>query len=305
MLKKFDVTIIGTGPAGLTAGIYTSRAKLSTILLEKETFGGYVPNIELVDNFTALANISGQQLSANMLAQIRQFDAKLAMAEVIGIRIENDHMVIDTDADRFETKAVILASGATPRKLNIPGEEALFGKGVFYCATCDGHQFENKVVAVAGGGDSALTEAFNLSKIAAEVVIIEIMDELTGTCILRDKVLNHPKIEVLCGVKIEKINGDDKVESLDLFDTESQSKGQLDVDGILVHIGRIPGTGFIDGLVPLSEEGFILVDEHMQTPVPGIFAAGDIRQHSPMQIISACGDGATAAVSVINRLGRL
>lgn len=302
MTQQCDIAIIGTGPAGLTAGIYASRARLNTLLLENRNFGGYVPNIDLIDNFSGAANISGKDLAANMLAQIRSFGARMLLTEALGIRAEGRHIVLETDADAFETKALIIASGANPKKLGVPGEEELSGKGVIYCATCDGHQFQDKVVAVAGGGDSALTEAFNLSKIAREVVIIELMDDLTGTCVLRDKVIHHPKIEVLCGVKIEKINGNGSVQSLDLLDMDTRSTGKLDVDGILVHIGRTPNTVFADGVVPLDEHGFILVDQQMETRVPGIYAAGDVRSCSPMQIISACGDGAVAAMAAIRKM---
>ena len=303
--QQFDLAIIGTGPAGLTAGIYTSRAKLNTVLLEKESFGGYLSNIELVDNFSGLANISGQELSAKMLAHLKQYNPQLVMAEVLALHFQNNRWVIETRNDVFDVSAIIIASGSFPRKLNIPGEDDLLGRGVFYCATCDGYQFKDKTVAVAGGGDSALTEALNLSKIASEVVIIEITDDLTGTCLLRDKVVNHPKIEVVCGVRIEKINGVEKVESLELIDIETQSRGNLDVDGLLVHIGRVPNTGFLKGVVPLSSDGFIIVDEKMESQVHSLYAAGDVRQYSPMQIIAACGDGAIAAVSAIKKLGQV
>ena len=303
MHKQFDISIVGSGPAGLTAGLYTGRAKLSTILIEKQNFGGYIPNIELVDNFPGLADIGGQELSANMLAQIRQFDVQFAMAEATGIIVDDKVFTIETDIDAYECRAIIIASGAYPLKLDIPGEDILLEKGVFYCATCDGPQFQDKVVAVAGGGDSALTEALNLTKICSEIVIIEIMPELTGTGVLQDKVLHHPKIDVLCSVQIERINGDERVESLDLLDLETQSKGTLDVDGILIHVGRKPDTDFLRGLVPLNEDGFIIVNDQMETKIPGIFAAGDVRGHSPMQIISACGDGANAAMSVIKQMG--
>lgn len=303
MKKQFDISIIGTGPAGLTAGLYTSRAKLNTILIEKHTFGGYVPNIDLVDNFPGLAHIRGQELSSNMLTQIRQFDVQFAMAEATGIIVDDKVFTIETDNGLYECSAIIIASGAYPQKLHVPGEEILLEKGVFYCATCDGPQFQDKVVAIAGGGDSALTEALHLTKICSEVIIIEITPELTGTGIIQDKVRHHPKIDVLCGVQIERINGDERVESLDLLDLETKSKGTLDVDGILIHVGRRPNTDFLHGIVPLDGDGFILVNDQMETMIPGIFAAGDVRCHSPMQIISACGDGAIAAMSVVKQMG--
>ena len=206
MEKQFDISIIGTGPAGLTAGLYASRAKLSTLLLEKRNVGGYIPNIDLVDNFPGLANIRGQELSAHMLTQIRQFDVQFAMAEATGIIVDDKVFTIETDNDSYECRGIIIASGAYPLKLHIPGEDTLLEKGVFYCATCDGPQFQDKVVAVAGGGDSALTEALHLTKICSEVIVIEIMPELSGAGILQDKVLHHPKIDVLCSVQIEKIN---------------------------------------------------------------------------------------------------
>jgi thioredoxin reductase (NADPH) len=273
------------------------------MLLEGQNFGGYIPNIELIENFTGTSRISGQELSANMLAQVKQYDAKLVFAEATEIQVDDKRIYLTTsDGDLFETNALIIASGSYPRKLNIPGEQQFFGKGVFYCAACDAYQFQNKIVAVAGGGDSALTEAMNIANIASEVVIIEIMPDLTGTRILCDAAVNYPKIEVLCGVQIVKIIGNEKVESLDLLDLETQTNGKLDVDGILVHVGRIPNTGFLKEVVPLSDDGFILVNDQMETRVPGIYAAGDVRYNSPMQIISACGDGAIAAISAIKRL---
>ncbi len=301
MADKFDVAIIGTGPAGLTAGVYTGRAKLSTVIFEKENFGGYITNIETIDNFPSRVNIPGNKLSNDMLTQIRQFGTKLTMAEVLSIKTLDDGIAIETNIGNYECKALLIASGAVPRKLNVPGEDEFFGKGVFYCATCDGPQYENKDVVVAGGGDSALTEALNLTRIVREVTIIEIMPELTGTGVIRDKVMNNPQIDILCGVKIEKINGDQRVQSLDLLDIETNSRGSLSIDGILVHVGRKPATDFVKNVVPLTGDGYITVNNQMKTELPSIFAAGDVRQGSPMQIIAACGDGAIAAMSIIKK----
>lgn len=302
MEKIYDIAIIGTGPAGLSAGLYASRAKLNTLLLEKESFGGQVMNIELVENYPGLVNIEGKELGANMLTQIRQFDSELVLAEVNRIKIEDALISVEAGMDRYRCNALIIASGSHPKKLGVPGEQEYADKGVFYCAACDGARFANKVVAVAGGGNSAITEALNLTRIVSEIIIIEIMPELSATSVLCDKVFSNPKIEVLCGVKIEAIWGDDRVKSLDLLDMETQRKGTLDVDGILVHIGRKPNTAFLDGVAPSNEEGFIIVNDRMETEIPGIYAAGDVRLNSPMQIISACGDGAAAALSVIKYL---
>lgn len=302
MGNTYDVIIIGAGPAGLSAGLYTSRARLSTLLLEQKTPGGQVMNVERVENYPGLANVTGTELGSSMLKQAREYGAKLAMAEATGVAVAPEQIAVRTSAGDYRCSALIIASGAHPKKLNVPGEEEFANKGVFYCATCDGAHFANKVVAVAGGGDSAITEALNLCRIASEVVIIEIMPALTATSVLQDRAHANPKIEVLCGVKIEAILGDERVKSLQLLDTETQQRGTLDIDGILVHVGRMPSTDYLKGVVPLDKNGFILVNDWMETEVPGIFAAGDVRHNSAMQIVSACGDGAVAAISVCKKL---
>lgn len=299
----YDVIIIGAGPAGLTAGLYTSRAGLSTLIIEKEKLGGDLIDRDLIENYPGYPDgVLGPELGSNMVTQAQNYGAEIPFDEVERIEIEEDYQVVKTSQGNYRSKALIIAGGAHPKRLGVPGEQEFADKGVFYCATCDGPRFTGKVVAVAGGGDSGVTEALLLARLVSKVIVIELLPHLTATKTLQERIFSNPKIGNRCGVKIEAIRGDDQVKAIDLVDVQTGQRSVLDVDGVLVWVGLEANTDYLRGSLPLDERGQILVNDEMETEIAGIFAAGDIRHNSPMQIATAVGDGATAALSVDNYL---
>jgi thioredoxin reductase (NADPH) len=295
----WDVVIIGGGPAGLTAGLYLSRAKRRTLLLDKVGFGGYIRNVELIENYPGFADgVFGPQLALEMVKQAERYGLKMELAEVTGLEIfSSTRWVACAKGQGYTTNIVIIAGGSRHKKLGVPGEAEFEGKGVFSCAFCDGGNYADQVVAVCGGGDSGITEALYMAKIASRVILVEAMPELTGTAVLQERALSNPKLEIRCGVKVEAIIGNDKVEAIECLDTAGQKKEMIKVDGILVQIGLDPNTEYLDGVIPLDSQGQIIVNENMETEVSHIFAAGDIRSGSPHQVVTAVGDGAIAAIS--------
>lgn len=295
----WDAVIIGGGPAGLTAGLYLGRAGWRTLLLDKDSFGGYIRNIELIENYPGFADgIAGAQLASQMVKQAEKYGLQMETAEVTGLELFSDtRWVTCSRGQGYTTDIVIIAGGSRHKKLGVPGEEELEGKGVFSCAFCDGGHYADQVVAVCGGGDSGLTEALYMAKIASSVILIEAMPELTATAILRERAENNPRLEIRCGVRVKAINGSEKVESLECRDTNTDKIETFRVDGVLVHIGLDPNTEYLEGIVPLDDNGQVIVDETMQSEIPRIFAVGDIRSNSPRQVVAAVGDGAMAAIT--------
>jgi thioredoxin reductase (NADPH) len=293
----WDAVIIGGGPAGLTAGLYLSRAKRRTLLLDKDTAGGYIRNIELIENYPGFTDgVAGAQLASQMVGQAVKYGLQIENAEVTSIEIFSGTRYVGClNGQGFTTNVIIIAGGSKNKKLGVPGEAELAGKGVFECAFCDGGHYADKVVAVCGGGDAGVTEALYMSKIASRVILIEALPELTATAVLRDRLAANHKIEVRCGVSVNSITGKEKVESIELV--AGNKKEILKVDGVLVHIGLEPNTGYLEGMVPLDEQGQVIVNGKMETEVPYILAAGDIRSNSPRQVAAAVGDGVIAAVT--------
>ncbi len=302
-----DVVIIGGGPAGLTAGLYLCRANLRTVLLDKESFGGYIKNIDLVENYPGFSEgISGAQLAAEMTTQATKYGLQLKRAEVMSIELfSSSRWVTCSNGTGYTTGVIIIAGGSKLKKLGITGEEKLEGKGVFSCALCDGGEFSDRVVVVFGGGDAGVTEALYMTRLASKVILIEMLPELTATAILQDRAKNNPKLEIRCGLKAEAIIGDTHVEAVELVDTTTSQKETIKTDGVLVHIGLNPNTEYLDGIIPLDSQGQIIVNENMQTEAPYVLAAGDIRSNSPRQIVSAVGDGAIAAITAQKLLQEL
>jgi thioredoxin reductase (NADPH) len=295
--KEYDVIIIGGGPAGLSAGIYTSRARLNSLLIERGVVGGRITDAELVENYPGFAQgISGVELGQLMQQQAAKYGLNIAIAEVTGIEIKTKKKVVKTTKGDFNAKAVIIASGSERGKLDIPGERELTGKGVSYCATCDAPFYKQKPVAVVGGGNAAISEALHLTKFASKVIVIHRRDQLRATRIMGEKARAEPKIEFLWNTVVTKIDGKDMVKRLKLRQVKTGEEFTLDVAGLFVAVGLKPSTDFLKGVLPLDRASYIITNDRMETKMPGIFAAGDIRQHSPRQAITAAGDGATAAI---------
>jgi len=297
MNREYDVIIIGGGPAGLSAGIYTARARLSSLLIEKEALGGLIANAEWVENYPGFPEgISGYDLSQLMEQQALKYGLETLLAEVTGIEPKSEPKVVKTTQGDFMAKAVIIAGGCERTKLGAPGEAEFTGKGVSYCATCDASFFREQPVAIVGGGNAAISEALHLARFASRVTVIHRRRELRATVILQEKALAEPKIEFLWDKIVKAIEGKDMVKRLRLRDVTTNEESTLDVAGIFVSIGFKPNTGYLKEVLPLDAAGYVITNEKMETEVPGIFAAGDIRSSSIQQVIAAAGDGATAAI---------
>lgn len=293
-----DLIIIGGGPAGLTAGIYGKRAGLDLILLEKLSPGGQVITSFEIENYPGFAEpVEGWKLMSDMEEQARRLGVDILSAEVKEIRKEGGIFAVDTGDSVFNARCVIVAAGASHRKLGVPGEKEYTGRGVSYCATCDGAFYKDRTVIVAGGGDVALEEAFFLTRFAGKVYIVHRRDQFRGAKILQDRVLSNDKIEILYNSEIESINGSGNVESVTIKNNVNGKSTDLKTDGVFIFVGYIPNTSFIDrGL--LNDSGEIIVDIRMKSAVEGFFAAGDIRSGSRRQIVMAASDGAVAALEV-------
>jgi thioredoxin reductase (NADPH) len=295
---NFEVVIVGGGPAGLTAGIYASRAGLKSVLLEKGVFGGQITNAEHVENYPGFPEgISGIELGDLMREQAEKYNLKIESDEAIGIEVKGNDKVIKTVEETYNTKAVILAGGSTRKKLGVPGEDAYVGKGVSYCATCDSAFFKDLPVVVVGGGDAALTEALHLSKHASSVTVIHRRHELRATRILQERAFTDHKIRFLWSTTVGAIEGDALVKRVKLANVQTGRTSQLETAGVFISVGFEPATGLVKGLLDLDEIGHIVTNENMETSIKGIFAAGDIRHNSARQAITAAGDGATAAIN--------
>jgi thioredoxin reductase (NADPH) len=301
-MSKYEVVIIGGGPAGLTAGLYTSRAGLKSLLVERGIFGGQIVNARQVDNYPGFPDsISGFELASLMHKQAIKYGLETINAMVTAIKPGGKYSVITAEGN-FEAEAVIIAAGSEYRKLRVPGEEELVGRGVSYCATCDGFLFRDLDVAVVGGGDTAITDALELSEHASKVYVIHRRDQLRAGQVLQQKALARPKLEPVWNTVVEEIIGDNKVSCLSLRNVKTGEITKLEVAGVFVAIGIEPNSQCFADIVELDETGLIKTDELMATSAPGIFAVGDIRKNSPRQVAGAVGDGATAALSAFKYL---
>jgi len=293
----YEVIIVGGGPAGLTAGLYAARAGLSSILIDKGIFGGQITYAEHVENFTGFPDgISGMELGEKMHQQALKHGLNTIFGEVTGLEIRGALKIVKTTEGDYAGKSVILAGGAVRRKLGVEGETRLTGRGISYCAVCDGSFFRDQKLAVIGGGDTAITEALHLTHFAAKVTIIHRRDQLRATYILQQKVMADPKIDFLWDTTVTGIEGGESVERIKLLNVKTGLTSVKDVSGVFIAVGTSPDTAYLRGIVPLDESAYIITNEKMETPVPGILAAGDIRHNSARQAITAAGDGATAAI---------
>ena len=292
----YDVVIIGGGPAGLTAGIYVKRAMLNAVLFERMGIGGQIIITDLIENFPGFLEISGADLAAKFEEQARKFGLEMkGMVDVDSIEDKGNIKIIKTTEGDIETKSVIISSGTTPKKLGAKGEIELTGRGVSYCATCDGFFFRDKVVVVIGGGDSAITEAIYLTKMAKKVIVVHRRDELRAEKINQEHAFSNPRISFIWDSVLEEIVGKNIVEKVILRNLKTKATSEVKTDGVFIYVGLIPNTKFAD--VNKDEWGFIIANAKMETSVKGIFVAGDCRVTPLRQIATAVGDGAIAAVS--------
>lgn len=298
MSSDSDVIIIGGGPAGLSAGLYTSRAGFKTLLIEKAMIGGQITNAELVENYPGFTDgISGFDLVDSIHRQATKFGLETVSAEVTGVELGERNKLIHTSEGDYTARAVIIAGGAELQRLGVPREEEMTGKGVSYCATCDGAFFRDKVAAVIGGGDSAVEEAILLTRFVSKVIVIHRRDQLRASQTAQQRAFANAKIEFLWNTVVEGITGDDRVTGLKVRNVKTSQTSTIEVAAAFIYVGQKPNTGYLEGILPLDEEGRIVTNERMETEVSGVFAAGDIRSHSARQVITAAGDGATAALS--------
>jgi thioredoxin reductase (NADPH) len=296
--KECQVVIVGGGPAGLSAGLYTARARLTSRLVERGAVGGQIINAEKVENYPGFPEgISGFDLTQFMHQQATKFGLETVTAGVTGIEIAGEPKLVRTSQGDLVARAVIIASGSERQKLGVPGEAEFTGKGVSYCATCDAAFFRDKPVAVVGGGNAAITEALELTRFASKITIIHRRNQLRATQILQERAFAEPKIEFLWDAVVEEIMGEAFVDRLRVRHVKTGQESGLDVSGVFVSVGFKPNTGYLNGVLTLDDTGAVVTSDKMETSVPGIFAAGDIRSNSIRQVVAAAGDGAIAAVN--------
>ena len=297
--NTYEVIIIGGGPAGLTAGLYTTRSRLHTLLIESALFGGQITTTDLIENYPGFPQgITGDELSRLMEEQAKRFGLETVCQETIEVRLEGDMKVVKTHEATYRCDVLILCVGTEYRKLGVPGEKEFTGRGVSFCSTCDGAFFQDRKVVVVGGGDSALTEALFLTRFANELTIIHRRDALRATKIYQERATAHPKIKFLWNSVVQEIKGDQVVQSIVVKNVKTGEAKEIEVEGVFVFVGISPKTQFLKGLIDLDEGGYILTNPNCETSVKGIFAAGDCRKQLLRQIATAVGDGATAAFVV-------
>ena len=292
----YDLIIAGGGPAGLTAGLYAARGMLRTLLLEKMTPGGQAATTFLIENYPGFPEgISGPDLAQAMENQAKKFGLAVTYGEVKKISFQEPLWEVEYEDRKLLAKAVIVASGVEPKKLGVPGEETLRGRGVSYCATCDGPFFKDQEIGVVGGGDSAVEEALYLTRFSTKVYLIHRRNALRAEKIIQERTFQNPKIEILWDTVVTRVLGDSGVDGLELQNVKTKALRTLKVGGVFFYVGWLSNTAFLKGIVNLDEQGYVVTDDRMATSAPGVFAAGDVRKKLLRQIATAVGDGAMAA----------
>ena len=295
---EYDVVIVGGGPAGMTAALYTLRAGKSVLVLEKEGFGGQIATSPRLENFPTIDSISGSEWSDKLFEQITTLGASFELEEVQNIIKEDKLFKIKTDYNEYTAKAVIIANGVKPRKMGLPNEDELVGKGISYCAVCDGPFYKGKEIYLIGDANTALQYALLLSNYCPKIHMLTLFDKLFGDKILIDRVMETENIDIRHNLSLTKIVGDKELESIELEDTISHEKVTYNTNNLFIAIGQVPQNEFLKDLVKL-DHGFIVTNEVMETEVPGLYAAGDTRLKENKQVITACSDGATASMSAV------
>jgi thioredoxin reductase (NADPH) len=296
--KIYDVIIIGAGPAGMTAAVYTSRANLSTLMLERGVPGGQMANTEEVENYPGFDHILGPELSTKMFDHAKKFGAEYAYGDIKELIDGKEYKTVIAGKKQFKARAIIITTGAEYKKIGVPGEKELGGRGVSYCAVCDGAFFKQKELVVVGGGDAAVEEGVYLTRFASKVTIVHRRDSLRAQKILQDRAFNNEKIDFIWNHTIKEINDKDgKVGSVTLVNTETGEEQNFTTDGVFIYIGMVPLSKPFENLGITNNMGYIETNEKMETKVEGVFAAGDVREKTLRQIVTATGDGSIAAQS--------
>lgn len=294
----YDVVIVGGGPGGLSAGIYAMRAALETILIEKGAAGGQVAISDAVENYPGFEHITGYELSQKFLQHAQSYGMEIVQEEVVAVEPGLDfHTVRLANGDILKSHTVILATGGSPRKLDIPGEDEYYGKGVSYCGVCDGFFFKQKTVVVVGGGDTAAEEALYLAKLAKHVYLVHRRDALRASMILQQRVKDECKIEILWNSVVTEIKANDEgVNAVDLQDTQTGEQRELSTDGVFVFVGFVPNNQLVPAGIKMNADGYVVTNEKCETNMPGIYVIGDLREKYAKQIVVAAADGCTAAL---------
>lgn len=294
MDQILDLVIIGAGPAGLAAAIYAKRAMMNFVLLEKWFPGGEIAKTYEVDNYPGIFHVSGPELTDRIIDHAKALGAEAVLDSVVEVDLKGPIKTIVAEQATYRTKTVIIATGASSRKLGVPGEEPLIGRGISNCATCDGALYRGKNVAVVGGGDVAVEDAIYLARMCPKVTLIHRRDQLRAAKVLQDKVMSIPNVEIVWDTVVTKVNGSDVLESVELFNKKLDKAWTLDVDALFVAVGMDPNSQFVQGQIELAQGGWIPTNDECETSVPGVFAAGDVRKKALRQVVTAVADGATA-----------
>ena len=302
----YDIAIIGSGPGGLSAAIYAARARLSTLVITGDEFGGQIASTHEVENYPGFDDgIMGPDLTLKMRAQAERFGAEVVTDFITDIDVDGPPFTLTGRLGTYEARSVVVATGASPRKLDVPGEAELIGRGVSYCATCDGAFFPDVPVAVVGGGDSALQEGLFLNRFASKITVIHRRDELRAGAYLQQRSFNEPKFEFLWDSVVTEVVGEQGVQRLGVKNLKTGEESTLAVEGVFIFVGHEPNTEIFTGKLDADERGYILADAHMRTSVPGIFVAGEAQDSHFRQAITTAGDGAKAAMEAIEYVERL
>lgn len=302
-MERYDIAIIGAGPAGLSAGLYAARALKKCVMIEQSAVGGLITKTDSIENYPGAPKDSdGFSITREMYRQAEEAGCGILYDTLKKVEKKGDTFLLTCEMETLEASSVIIASGSVPRKLGVKGEDTFTGKGVSYCATCDAMFFRGKKVAVSGGGDSAVKEADFLTRFASEVILFHRRDTLRATGIVKEKLLSNPKAKVVYDTVIEEITGERKVNGVITKNVKTGEISRTDLDGVFVFNGYEPVTGPYEGLVDTDTSGYIVTDERMRTKTPGLYAAGDIRTTPLRQVITACADGAVAATDAVSFL---